>query len=868
MIPHLHHVSKLILLLFFCERPLDSGGVFCYVWRVMKLSRLLLISLIVGALGGYLCEPWLRDIFFAEKKKPVVVAPKPKPKPKPVEPKPEEPKPEPVVVTEEPEPEPVEPEEEVVPEEIVKVEPAATGELNEADYQGDLPATAWGAPVSLEKQLSSRIRSGLKNRDIQSIQAFIAKPENRLMLAQWEVLHRADLKELSKVLKGEAARDLAPLLNNLRWVSALAYDGELEKTEVVLAMIHHFRQVDPNMDKDANAEEGARPSMLKARTAAAVAVEFTRNGWYGEDKELTAKEIATMREQGIVLPKRKGKGKADLYRLARERYLYLAESIDGELLNGGYAKLPDWLLHFVCGWKGNSPFGTASTMRWLRDNVSAPARFYEGMAYQVPYRPTNIFGDSIHGAEYYQPFEPLYEGNFSKMTRDVGSVCGGLSHYGTSAACANGVPAFTMGEPGHCAYAVYINNKWVPCNSIGEEHHPHWSVWGESSWSALQMMTAMYQDGARTRDAQYVATIASVYADNRNAEHALDLYEMSAGMQPLYKPVLTYYIDTATDSLRSNARKWIGVNKFICESVAKNHPEMCSKFLMGKIYPAMFAHVRSDKHKMQAFRDFFGYLDTNQGGAWDIEPLLTQQYNSMGKAQARRLEYMKMVIDVGASKTDFSQAIAWAVRASAQEGKRMGEKVFEMATQAAANSSDKELMDAAFIRAGEELGDAALVLKYSEPYLGKQTEMPFFERPAGNLVSPEGYVVVDEPFEDQRIFTQHQAALTETGGFIRSRPGKHQPVTVVLPKVTPLGAVVIVPKGGCSEYRDWKVEISHDGKAWETLMHLPDSSEEKHVRVDVTGGQKARYIRIDSGDKQEIGIQFNAILVYDNTKAK
>ncbi len=837
----------------------------------MKLSRLLLISLIVGAGAGYLCEPMLRDIFFAEKKTPVIVKPKPKPKPKPVAPKPEEPKPvpaEPEPTT--PEPEPVEPEEEIVPEELPKVEPVATGELNEADYQGDLPATAWGSPVSLEKQLSGRIRSGLKGKDLKSVQEFISKPENRLMLAQWEVLHRADLKELAKVLKGDAARDLAPLLNNLRWVAALAYDGELQKTEVVLAMLHQFRQADPNMDKDPYTEEGKGPS-LKSRMAAATAVEFARNGWYGDDRELTPKEIALMREQGIVLPKKRGKGKSDTYRLARERYLYFAESIEGELLNGSIAKQPDWVLHFICGWKGSDrdPFGTASTMRWLRDNISVPAHHYMNTAYMVPYRPTNMFGDSIQGPWYYQPYEALYEGNFTKMTRDIGSVCGGLSHFGASSSCANGVPAITMGEPGHCAYAVYLDGKWHPCNSIGEEHHPHWNIWGDYTWSALLMQTAMYKDGARTRDAQLVSTIASVYAANRNAEHALDLYEMSAGLQPLYKPVLSLYIDTATDSLRSNARKWLGVNKFICEAVAKNHPEMCAKFLTDKIYPAMFAHVRSDKHKMQAFHDFFSYLETNEGGAWDVEPLLTQQYNGIGKAQPRRLEYMKMIIDVGAAKPDFSQAIAWAVRASAQENKRLGEKVFEMAEQAAAKSPDKALMDAAFIRAGEELGDTELVHKYSAPYIGKQeVEMPFFERPAGELVSAQGYVVVDEPFEDQRIFTQHQAALTETGGFIRSKPGKHQPVTIVLPKVTPLGCVVIVPNGGCKDYREWRVEISSDGKSWETLMLLPDSADDKYVRVDVVGGQKARYIRVDSGEKQEIGIQFNAFLVYDNKKAK
>ncbi len=686
-----------------------------------------------------------------------------------------------------------------------------------------------------------------------------------------------------------AYRDLAPLLNDLPWVSSFVYDGEMEKPEVALAMVRHFRQIDPEMDEDApsegeanafvpeeeaSAEEGENKkaptnSQLKRRVAAAVAVEFTRNGWYGEEKPLTPQEIQEMREQGIMIPRARGKDKSDTYRLARERYLFFKESINEDLFNSGFRELPDWLLHYVCGWKGTNGFGSASTMRWLRDNMAAPCGNYKGMAYQVPYLPINMFSDSIQGAYYYQPYEKLYPGNFAKMSRDIGAVCGGLSHFGASSACANGVPAITMGEPGHCAYAVYDDGKWHACNSIGEEHHPHWKHWGEfGSWGALLMQTAMYKDGARTRDAQLVCTIASVLASRRETASSLDIYEMAAGMQPLYKPVLSQYIATATDALR-NPGKWLGVNKFVCESVAGSHPEMCAKFLTEQIYPAMLPHMRSDRHKMQAFGDFFNNINKNEGGTWDLEVLLDHQYKSLGKQLSRRNEYMEMVISNAVKKPDFSQGISWAVRTAMLDNKRMGAKILEKAVEMAAESPDKELMDAAFIRAGEELGDTELVHRHSEPYINKETvELPAFERPSGTLVSSEGFVQVAEPFADQHIFVNHMAALTEKGGFIRSEPGKHQLVTLVLPKVTQLGCIIIIPKGGTKDYRDWKVEISTDGKSWQTLRNLPNSADAPLARVDVTDKQKARYIRVDSGDKQETGIQFNAFLVYDNKKAR
>ncbi len=856
----------------------------------MKLSRLLLFILAIGALGGYFAEPYLRPCFFAEKAKPTAVK-------KPTK-KDDVKKEEPVVKKDDTD---------IFDVGTVDDGAVADGdadsfsdsveEIEEDDSDDATPRrfksflgegragqpvqepffqskadSAWRNPQALEKRLAARIRSKLRKMDEAGIAAFLKEPENRLLISQWELLHRSDLKELGVLMRDAATcRDLTPLLNDLQWVSAFVYDSELEKPEVALAMLRHFRQVDERMDYDVLKDgDGMQPG-LKRRVAGAIAIQFTRNGWYGgDDRELTQKEILEMKEIGIVLPKQKGKAKKDPYRLARERYQFFAESIDGGLLNGNFYKLPTWLVHYVVGWKGDSPFGTASTMRWLRDNVSAPAAAYKGMAYQVPYLPTNIFGDSIFTSYYYEPFSVLYPGNFAKMTRDVGAVCGGLSHFGTSSACANGVPAITMGEPGHCAYAVYEGGKWHPCNSIGEEHHPHWKHWGEfGRWSALEMQTAMYMDGQRTRDAQMVCSLATLLSVHRNPVNGLKLYEMAVGMQPLYSPVISYYIDTATASLRKQPRKWLGVNEFVCQQVAPKHPEMCAKFLTEKIYPAMLSSMRSDKQKMQAFSDFFGNLNEDEESYWDIEEILNMQYAALGKVPVRKLEFLKMVIDTAAQKTEFSHAITWALRTATLENKRLGERTLDLINEAAKTSPDKALVDAAIIRAGEELDDPELVHKYSEPYKDETVKLPTFEKPQGNLISDQGYVKLGKTHPDQRIITQHMNALSEKGGFIRSDSGKHQPLTLVLPKTTTLGGIVIIPKGGTKEYRVWKVEVSLDGKSWRTLAVLPDGQDKPSISLIFTRNHpKARYIRVDSGENQTLGIQFNAFLVYDKKKAK
>ncbi len=748
--------------------------------------------------------------------------------------------------------------------------------VSEPHYTGKISPAVWKQPKILKRRLAGRLRSRLKGTSQEKVEAFLQEPEVRLMLAQWELLNRCDLDALSKLMKDKKSRDsLSPLLNDLEWVSGFVYDGELSQAEVALSMLAHFRQVDPKMDEEVLVDGGTVKPGLKRRVAGAIATQFTRNGWYGEEKELSKEELASFKDLGYIMPtlpgdKKRGKNKQDVYRAARERYLFFAESIDKDLLNGYFAELPTWLLHYCCGWKGNSPFGTASTMRWLRDNCAAPARAYTGMAYQVPYLPTNVYGDSIFSQWYYQPFDVLYPGNFAKETRDVGAVCGGLSHFGTSAACANGVPAFTMGEPGHCAYAVYFDGKWHGANSLSEDRHPHWNTWGEYTWSALQMQTAMYQQGAITRDAQMVCTLATMLAEHRNPINALKLFEMAVQMQPLYQPVWAHYMDTAARSLGKRPLKWLGVNEFVCTSITPGHPEMCAKFLRERIYPSMLSAMRSPKQKLAAFEAYFKNLNINEKAQWDFHLLLDMQYASLGKARAHKEKFMRSLVDNVAQHPEFCQMIAWAIKTAHGEGKPFAKKVIAMVTEAVqAHPEAKDLISCGVIRGAEEIGDMELANLWSADYLDAGKNMPEFEPVGGNLVSAGGLVTLSKYHDDQSSIIHHAAALTEKGGHIFSAFGKHQTVTIELPKKVRIGGIVIIPTNGCGSYRTWGIEISADGKTWKKLTDLPDGFKEPCIRVCIKRSHPtAKFIRIDSGEDQLEGINFKAVLVYDNKKVK
>lgn len=857
----------------------------------MKLRYILLICLALGLVGGYLAEPslspWLQSLCKKEVKptKPDIwgdTVDEPEPEPEPVV-KPEVPEPTPQPKPEEPQDDTFvdgeeEPDEDT-PRKILRYEAEDDGRqpVREEKFTGKLNAASWRQPKTLERRLAGQIRQALKKIDQKSVTEMLKDPETRLRLAQWELLNKADLDALSALMKDrETCEDLSPLLNDLPWVSAFVYDGQMEKPEIALAMIRDFRKKDPNMDKDVLYDGSKERPGLKRRIAAAVAVQFTRHGWYGAGRELTEKDLEELKFQGHMGASRRRAGdEKDHFRLARERYLYFAESADRELLNSKFSELPDWLMHIVCGWKGDSAFGTASTMRWLRDNVSAPSSYYRGMCSQVPYRPMNATGDSIFTSFYYQPFESLYPGNFAKMTRDVGAVCGGLSHFGASSACANGVPAVTMGEPGHCAYAVFDEGQWHACNSIFDDKFPHWDCWGEHTWGAFQMMTDMFLNGQRTRDAQMVATLASVLAKHNNPVNALKMFELSATMQPLNHPIWTTYMDTAVKSLRRQPKKWLSVNEFVCSSIAPQHPAMCAKFLEEKIYPSMLEVLRSPKQKIEAFDALFSNFNVNEKGKWEIERLLDTQYVTLGKSRSIKKEYFEKLLNSASLHPTFSLAVAWAVKTAYAENKNVGDDIVEIAEKALENCTDKDLMISGIIRGAEESGNIDLAAKYSEPYVQKNRQasdkkpLPTFEPIGGNLVSPGALVSLDMYHPDQRIILEHASALTETGGQIRSDGGKHRKLTMEFKKPFKLGGLVIVPTAGnASGYLEWYVEVSKDGKSWERLADLPDSSKDACIRLKVKkNNPTVRFIRIDSGKDQNIGINFRAVLVYDNKKA-
>jgi hypothetical protein len=116
-------------------------------------------------------------------------------------------------------------------------------------------------------------------------------------------------------------------------------------------------------------------------------------------------------------------------------------------------------------------------MLWIAAEHNVPPRSYSGVCWYAPYRTFNFFGDSIHGPDYYKPWDHAY--NRREAARKVGGVCGSLSYYGSCGAKAHGLPSTPGGQPAHCAYALFIPTemRWWLCYNVNPYTGAHFQMW-------------------------------------------------------------------------------------------------------------------------------------------------------------------------------------------------------------------------------------------------------------------------------------------------------------------------------------------------------------------------------------------------------
>lgn len=562
--------------------------------------------------------------------------------------------------------------------------------------------------------------------------------------------------------------------------------------------------------------------------------------------------------------------------LARAAFL-LRHAAAGEL-NDEFSTLPFFHRRVVCGWKGNHSSGYEESQEWCLNNVHLPAQRYTGACWRCGYVLNNVYGDSVHGEDYYTAFAGMYDENHHRFTKEVGGVCGSLSHFGASAACANGVPALTSGEPGHCSYIVLVNGKWTPAYSLDWDRGLHWQPFRDNyKFSSLHLADTLYvASNARKATAETELMLSALWESAGKNEEAREAAYNATSCCPAHyiawRERAALLARTAPDS----ATKWEALEKQLCETLAPEWPELAAELLLKHIYPAM--SKAAPRHDPAAA--FWPQVREMGPDRWKMEDLLNAQVNYMtpalGADKAAASVYRTALSHTINDEKYAPVILSWAntrAESLSPEGRRaMLAVTAQVLHKAHGKGGDaKNALIGTALNAAAKMHDAATYGKLAS--MLSAAPDPDVTMPAdisslpGKLLSAGGMVTISSTCGYDRP-AAHPALLTPAGGSFHTGNEVRPWVCVELPKLGYVTGIVIVATPQNPNFHrvfGMQVQYSETGHAddWHNVGPNLGEPTSRIITADVKdAAPKAKFIRIiRDTDKSEF-FHLNGIYVY------
>ncbi len=768
----------------------------------------------------------------------------------------------------------------------------------------------WQNPAALRDKLSKKILAKLNSTDESAIRNFLKSESNRLLLANWqlsnaEILSEKAYEDYRKSLEkkqGDKKRELAnrekelPLLggtavesteyaieklkgeiaeleaelaqpmrmadvvkrprasrligliaNDLGWIGDVVYSGECimpgRMLNMLANMMERYTRMLPN-------------DRLPRDIATATALEFARSGWTVDN--------------------------------ACKRAEYFVRNWRQDRLHAGFDTLPFWMRRVVCGWKGDHSSGTPESFTWALYNVNLPDDRYTGCCWRCGYVLHNVYGESVHGSAYYNAFEGMYTGRHHEFTQDVGGVCGSLSHFGASAACAHGIPGLTMGEPGHCAYAVWVNGKWTPAYSLTWERGIHWRPWfNNNCYSSLQLTTDLYSGAQKqtTRLSNAYRVLGQLYAAKGNTGTASTCFLKAAEVQPINYPV---YVEHA--SLLANTKAsmdaWMQLNSSICTRLTPIYAECASNLVRKYVYDNMLKHGASAEQLESAFDAFWQNTRDLGPDRWKLQELLDKQISTLNDVRKNsNMDNTCAALRSMLAGTSGKQAyVTYAMESGNNLMQKMDEngksRVLNIMTEALGNGGklDDETRTGVLskiILAAESNRDAGAfqaVSKMIDPAKSHENRpIGDFEPFPGKLVSEGGVIFASSTSQWDKPAT-HASVLTRQGGQIHTAKDKSPWVGVKLPKHASISGVVVAAHSNRSNWNrlnHLQIQVSETGKDddWHNVGQMSGKCTQRLLRFDLSAEMpKALYVRVIRPDCDNV-FHIDGIFVYGTPAA-
>lgn len=774
----------------------------------------------------------------------------------------------------------------------------------------NLKAADWADPAALRKTLGGQILAAVGGTGKKDVKKYLETPQNKLLIAQYQLadalvksaeptakfkedkekelakakeeaeklktalyhaegtqmeasLKRKQQKKLDAVaaLEAELAqpltmedllmdKDAADLLdklcNNTDWLMQMTCTGECVMPVRTLNMLSKMVKQDPGLLYDQLAKD----------TATAVALEFGRYGWETQAA------------------------------LGRAHY-YIKHSVD-KRLNASWYDLPFFLRRNVLGWKGNHDSGTVEAQEWALNNAHIPDERYTGACWRCGYKLYNVYGDSIHGSNYYEPFVDQYNHHFTK-TYEVGGVCGGLSHFGCAAAIANGVPALTTGEPGHCSYVVYVNGKWTPAYSLSWERGLHWQPFtGVHVYTTLHAAEEMYtspDQTGKTEQSNALRAVASAAAAAGDTDKAIAALKSAESAQPRNFLAWRDHTDLLKAAKANDAKAWLTVNEDLCKHLVPLYPEVAGEWARQNLLEGMGKAVTDKNARMKAATDFWNSVKEMGVDRWRIEQLAEEQMKMVNAGQKNisneeKVDFFSSVLKAGISKPAYAPVLmAWGNTLAEKMDDKGKQAVMAACTDAFSGGKgmDEEQRNTLLkqlIAAAENMRDVntfqTIAKMLPDSYKNPKNKLPQFDPFPGQLVSKGGVFFPQgtSRFDD---YLAHWGLLEPSvGGFFHTANVENAWGAVRLPKHATLSGVVVINTAGKPNWgrlNGIRVQVSETGKDddWHDVGK-PIDKVDNVMRFDLSAeSPKALYVRILRPGKEFF--HFQGLFVYGKPAA-
>ncbi len=692
-------------------------------------------------------------------------------------------------------------------------------EHNRVPKSEEFAPEAWRKPEQIRKTITERMLKRLGPLTADALWAYMEKPENRRDIAILQMMRLVGDDTIKSIAKKHAGRlTIATLCSDLQWLNGFMYSGPTENMSEALTNLAFIFTRYAELLEDPMAQ----------KIATAGALEFARSGF--EPQHLL------------------------------ERFTYYYTSYNEKKLNVLFEDLKFWDMRFVVGAKDPWKWGSVKNLTWLRDNVCLPEAMYTGACSQVPYRLRNVCGDSIFGADYLKCFMPYFDGVIAHAHREVGGVCGALSHYGAYAALAAGIPASAMGEPGHCAYTVRVQGEWVRCNSIYWKHGLFFNFWKEPAWDYLDLTQKLYTDTYTTMVSDQMVALGDILVERRKQLAAFICYENAVLSQPINFPAILKYNAFLKERGADKLPKWIELHDWIVEGICETHHDAGARLLSKYIYPNMLPQIEDRYQRIKLFSAFFKQCKTMGSNRWDINELLSEQLLSF-KTAKEQVKFMKDTLGDLIKNPDYSgAAMAWGLEHLAtipdtEENIKLKDEFTEVIIKSLSRAkSGRKNEDATWTALGEAIFTASenkersifqaigkLALKKCKKNFPKNKLK--FKGYSGQLLSEDGLIYSDKTIDPSGACCLHWGSLQKDGGMIVGKTN----VTVELEKTSTINGIVVITSKPMDASRGMIFEGSDDGQNWKKLGKA--EMEGAIIRIDTKKANvQARCIRIGRGD--------------------